>query len=213
MNMPQTQTPLDTWLVASWDEFVKLADDPSLDKLKSYYHDGKMRFEPMSTGSDHSKDHTAVILAIGLYAMSRGIPLNGHDGCSFRKAGFAEFQPDVAYYVREQASAIPRGTRIVDLDVYPLPSLVIEISDTSLADDKGEKRLQYEEMGIPEYWIVDVQNARMIAFAITPDGTSRRIRESQILSGLQFTILEEALQRSHQQDQSAIMAWLMEQFR
>ncbi|MDW8201621.1 MAG: Uma2 family endonuclease [Cyanobacteriota bacterium SKYGB_h_bin112] len=208
-----TQLLLNTWQPAHWDDFVGLADDPATTKLKSYYHNGQMRFEPMSTGSDHSKDHATIILAVGLFAALRDIPTNGHDGCSYRKAGVAEFQPDISYYIGETADAIPWGTRVIDLTQYPLPSLVIEISDTSLPDDLGAKRLQYEELEIPEYWIVDVQAMQILAFAVAADRSIRRIRESQVLPGLQLEILEQALQRSRHENQSATTAWLMAQFR
>ena len=39
--------PLETWHPASWDTFVKIADDGASAKLKSYYYDGRMRFELM----------------------------------------------------------------------------------------------------------------------------------------------------------------------
>lgn len=212
MTQLETQVPLERWLPVTWDEFVKLADDPASAKLKGYYYIGRMRFEPMSTGSDHSKDHTIIILSVGLYAALRGIPINGHDGCSYRKTGFVEFQPDASYYIGANAEAIPWGTRVVDLDTYPLPDLVIEISDTSLADDQGEKRLQYEDLGISEYWIVNVQTTNVIAFTIASDGSSRRIRQSLVLPDLQLDILTQALRRSRQETQSATTAWLMSQF-
>lgn len=208
-----TQLLLDTWQPARWDDFVHLADDPATTKLKSYYYNGQMRFEPMSTGSDHSKDHAVIILAVGLFTALRDIPANGHDGCSYRKTGVAEFQPDISYYIGETADAIPWGTRVIDLTQYPLPSLVIEVADTSLSDDLGAKRLQYEELGIPEYWIVDVQAMQILAFAVAADRSIRRIRESQVLPGLRLEILEQALQRSRQENQSATTAWLMAQFR
>jgi Uma2 family endonuclease len=213
MTLLQTQIPLNTWQSATWDEFVSTADDPASAKLKGYYSKGRMRFEPMSTGSDHSKDHMIIILSVGLYATLQGIPINGHDGCSYRKLGMAEFQPDASYYIGDQADAIPWGTRVIDLDQYPLPNLVIEISDTSLADDLGEKRLQYEDLGITEYWIVKVQLMQILGFAIAADSSSRRLRESQVLPGLKLEILEQALQRSRQDNQSATTAWLIEQFR
>jgi Uma2 family endonuclease len=213
MPLLQTKTSLETWLSAPWQEFVNIADAPNSSKLKSYYYNGRMRFEPMSTGSDHSKDHTTIIMSVGLFATLQGLPINGHDGCSYRKTGYTEFQPDASYYVGANADIIPWGTRIVDLDRYPFPDLVIEISDTSLADDLGAKRLQYEDLGISEYWIVNVQTMQIFAFAHSHDGSIRRIRESQILTGLKLEILEQALQRSRQENQSATTAWLMEQFR
>ncbi|HBE19906.1 MAG TPA: hypothetical protein DEG17_24295 [Cyanobacteria bacterium UBA11149] len=212
MTLLQVQPLLDTWQPASWEEFVCLADNPASAKLKSYYYNGRMRFEPMSTGSDHSKDHMTLILSVGLFTTFQGIPINGHDGCSYRKRGFDEFQPDISYYIGEAADAIPWGTRVIDLDQYPLPNLVIEISDTSLSDDLGEKRLQYEDLRIPEYWIVNVQARQIIAFAIATDGSIRRIQESQVLPGLRLAILEQAIGRSRQENQSATTAWLMQQF-
>jgi Uma2 family endonuclease len=213
MNLIATSTapPMDTWISAPWPEFLQLADDPTHTQIKGYYHHGRMRFESMSTGSDHSKDHTIIIMAIGLYAMLRQIPLNSHDACSYRKTGHTEFQPDISCYTAENINAIPSGTRVIDLDLYPLPNLVIEISDTTLSDDKGEKRLQYEEIGISEYWIVDVQNCEIIAFEISPLGGSRRIQVSQVLSGLALDLLAATLKRSRQDDQSTTMAWLMGQ--
>lgn len=212
MTLAEAQISIETWQFASWDEFVTIADDPASSKLKGYYYQSRMRFEPMSTGSDHSKDHTTIILSVGLYAAIKGIAINGHDGCSYRRAGSDEFQPDISYYIGENANAIPWGTRVVDLNVYPLPNLVIEISDTSLADDLGEKRLQYEDLGISEYWSVDVQKRQILGFSLASDRSIRRIRESIVLPGLELDILEQALKRSRQENQSAITAWLMTQF-
>ncbi len=213
MTLLQTQTPLNTWIVASWEEFVAIADAPASAKLKSYYYQGRMRFEPMSTGSDHSNDHALILFALSFFAAHQQIPMTAKDGCSYRKTGYDEFQPDASYYIGDTADAIPWGTRVINLDVYPLPSLVIEISDTSLADDLGEKRLQYEDLGIAEYWTVNVQKMQIPAFAIAPDHSIRRIHESQVLPGLKLETLEQALQRSRQENQSATTAWLMEQFR
>jgi Uma2 family endonuclease len=213
MTLLETQIPLNTWLPAPWEEFVKIADNSASDKLKSYYYNGRMRFEPMSTGSDHSNDHALVIFAISLFAAQQRIPMTAKDGCSYRKTGFDEFQPDASYYIGNIADAIPWGTKVINLDQYPMPNLVVEVSDTSLADDLGEKRLQYEDLGIPEYWIINVQATQILAFTIASDRSIRRIRESQVLPGLMLATLEQALQRSRQENQSTITAWLMEQFR
>ena len=213
MTLLQTKTQLDTWLTAPWQEFVNIADASDSTKLKGYYYNGKMRFEPISTGSDHSNDHALILFALSFFAASQRIPMTAKDGCSYRKKGHTEFQPDASYYIGDKADVIPWGTRIIDLEQYPLPDLVIEISDTSIADDLGAKRLQYEDLGISEYWIVNVQTMQIFAFANDRDGSIRRIRESLVLSGLNLEILEQALQRSRQENQSATTAWLMEQFK
>ncbi|MGF1936318.1 MAG: Uma2 family endonuclease [Nostoc sp. ChiQUE02] len=56
---------------------------------------------------------------------------------------------------------------------------------------------EHEELGIAEYWVVDVQNAQIIAYAIADQG-SKCIQESQVLPGLAIAILEEALRRSRE---------------
>ncbi|MCS6815068.1 MAG: Uma2 family endonuclease, partial [Cyanobacteria bacterium] len=102
-----TKPLINTWQPARWDDFVRLADDPATAKLKGYYRNGQMRFEPMSTGSDHSNDHALILFALAFFAAHQGIPMTAKDGCSYRKAGVAEFQPDISYYIGETADAIP----------------------------------------------------------------------------------------------------------
>ncbi len=48
------------------------------------------------------------------------------------------------------------------------------IADPTNADDKGEKRLLYEDLGVAEYWIIDVQNVQVIAFGVTDGGSKRK---------------------------------------
>ncbi|WP_051044402.1 Uma2 family endonuclease [Pleurocapsa sp. PCC 7319] len=122
-----------------------------------------------------------------------------------------EFQPDLSCYVGDKANVIPWGVGIVNLDEYPVPDLVIEVSNSFLSDDLGEKRLLYEDLQVSEYWVIDVQNVRAIAFAIE-NGGSRRISVSQVLAGLKIEILTEALQRSRKNNHTEVGAWLMKQF-
>lgn len=88
---------------------------------------------------------------------------------------------------------------------------MIEVANTSLLDDKGNKRLLYEDLGASEYWIIDVQNVKIIAFAVENNG-SRRIRRSQVLPGLDISVLKEALQRTRQMNHGKVSAWLLTQF-
>lgn len=211
MNQLTTKLPTDTWVKATWDEYLQTIEDPAYEKAKCYYQNGKIRLEIAPVGSDHASDHAIIMIAIGLFAALKGIPINGKDNCTYRQTGDRDSQPDVSDYIGENANAIPWGTSIIDLDIYPAPDLVIEVANTSLADDKGEKRLLYENLNISEYWIVDVQNVQLIAFEVANRG-SRRITESQVFPGLEMSILEEALQRSRQMNQSEVVSWLLQQF-
>lgn len=211
MIKTQTKLPTETWITATWEEYIETIQNPTYQKAKTYYHNKKLRIEMSPVGNDHASDHAVVITAINLFAATKNINLNCKDNCSYRKTGFREAQPDVSYYIGENADIIPWETSIIDLDIYPPPTLVIEVANTSLADDKGEKRLLYEQLNVAEYWIVDVQNVEVIAFAVA-DGGSKKINESQVLPGLAISLLEEAFRRTRQTNQGQVYGWLLSQF-
>lgn len=114
-------------------------------------------------------------------------------------------------YGGANAEVVPWEATIIDLDVCPAPDLVIEVAYSSLTDDRGEKRLLYESLGVKEYWIVDVQNVSIWAFAVADQG-SRRIDRSFVLPGLEISLLEEAFRRSREMNHGKVSVWLMNQF-
>ncbi|MEM9274096.1 MAG: Uma2 family endonuclease [Cyanobacteria bacterium P01_F01_bin.143] len=206
-----TESTIDIWVSATWNEYLEKINNLSCEKAKGYYHENQYRIEMSPIGNDHSKDHSIVTYAIYLFATINNISLNVLDNCSYRKPGILEIQPDLSCYTEDNADAIPWGTGIVDLDKYPAPDLVVEVSNSSLSDDLGKKRLLYEDLGVAEYWIVDVKNVQVIAFEIVRNG-SQRITHSQILSELEIAILTEALQRSRTSNHTEVSSWLLQQF-
>ncbi len=128
---------------------------------KSYYYNGYYRLEMTPIGFEHARDHHVVFLGVSLYAILKEIPFQGLPTCSYRKKGIREVQPDISYYLGEKANLIPNGTSIIDLNQYPPPDLVIEISKSTLNDDLGNKRLLYEELGVSEYWSVQVDDPQI----------------------------------------------------
>lgn len=211
MTQLKTQLQSDVWIPATWEEYLEIIEKSELEKAKGYYHNHQMRIEMSPVGNDHANDHTLIITAIGLFAAIKGIDLNGKDNCSYRKSGMSEVQPDISYYIGANSDAVPSGTGIINLDLYPVPNLVIEVANTSLADDKGEKRLIYEDLKVQEYWIIDVQNVQVIAFTILDRG-SQRITESLVLPGLSIALLTETLQRSRRINQGQVYSGLLNQF-
>lgn len=212
MNKTQAKPPIDTWITATWQEYIQIIEDPFYEKAKVYYHNGRLRIEMSAVGNGHGSDHAFVIGVVGLFAATKNIMLNGLDNGAYDKTEYLAAQPDASYYIGENADVIPWETFLIDLGIYPPPTLVIEVADASLTDDKGEKRLLYEAMNVSEYWIVDAAlKAEVIAFAVA-DGGSKRINESQVLPGLGISLLEEALQRTRQENQAQVYRWLFSQF-
>ena len=210
MSQLQAKLPTDTWVNATWEEYLQAIEDPSYNNARGYYYNKRMRLEMSALGNPHSRDHLIVIHAVCLFAGLHKIDLDGHDNCTYRKTGYHEAQPDVSFYVGANAEIVPWDATIIDLDIYPPPDLVIEVAYSSLADDKGEKRLLYESLGVREYWIIDVPNVQIIAFEMENQG-SRRIYQSQVLVGLDMALLEEVLQRSRQMNHGKVSTWLLSQ--
>ena len=209
---PTQESLTDRWVDATWEDFIAISDDPKSEKASCYYYNHQMRIETMGVGPSHALENTLVTLAIGLFCMVKGIRIGGLTNASYLKKETREAQPDLSYYFDEQVALIPSGNTIIDLDTAMPPRLTIEIAATSLKDDLSFKRLLYEELGVQEYWVVDVERTEIFAFQILENGGSRRITDSVVLPGLAIATLEKALRDRKTSDDSQIMASLMKEF-
>ncbi len=201
----------DTWVKASWEEFLAIADNPAYEKGKFYYHQGCMRIEMSPVGPLHARENSLISRIVNLYTMLRNIRIVELTNASYRKSGISEFQPDLSYYIGSDFQLPPRTNKPINLNEFAPPALAVEIGDSSVADDLGRKRLQYEQSGILEYWVVDASSDNVIAFEIS-EGRSGEIQESRALPGLALAVVEEALQRSQTQDDLEINRWLLQIF-
>lgn len=211
MSPVQTLIPTNTWITATWDKYLAALHDPVHSNARSYYFNGRMKFEISLLGNPYGRDHATIIASLYLFAALRNIDLDAYNHCTYYKRGFDVAQPDASFYIGVNAEVIPWETTIVDLDQFRAPDLVIEVADSS-ADNQEEKRLLYESLGVQEYWIIDVQAVRLVAFKFQ-NRASYRIDQSQVLPGLDLAILEEALRRSRQTNHGKVSAWLLSQFR
>ncbi len=205
----------DQWITATWDEFIQVLENPLYAESRCYYDKNQirqMRIETMPVGSEHALDNGIIYAVIFLYCTLKNIPHAGLLNASYVKRGFQGCQPDISYYIGEIAALAPRSSSIVSLDESPAPNLVIEISSSTIADDLGKKRLLYEKLGISEYWVVDVQEVKIIALEMLENGGSRQITESKLLGGLAIADLETALQLSREKTQSEVGAWLLQKY-
>ncbi|GAL94379.1 MAG: hypothetical protein RLZZ339_2737 [Cyanobacteriota bacterium] len=211
MQQLETRGITDSWIKGTWEEYLAAINNFPENQGKSYYYNGYYRLEMTPIGNDHASDHAILIFAVSLYATLKNLAFNAKDNCSFRRSGYREVQPDISYYFADEANLIPYGTSIIDLNQYPPPDLVIEISKSTLNDDLGNKRLLYEELGVSEYWSVKVDDPQIFAFEIIDRG-SKRIDISKVLPNLKLSVLESALQQARTRDQSQVGRWLISQF-
>jgi Uma2 family endonuclease len=201
--------PLETWLKADWESFLTFADDPALEEGKFYYDDGYMRIEMAPVGIAHSYDDSVISNLVMIFATLRFIPIKGLSNPSIRKEGIRGCQPDIAFYVGSNLLPAPHINSILSVDQMEMPNLTIEISVTSLEDDSTRKLQIYRRLGVKEYWVVDVNNSRVIATDLT---SGEVIATSFLLPGLAIATVEEALRRSRTEDHGEVTRWLLNIF-
>ncbi|VXD14556.1 Uma2 family endonuclease [Planktothrix paucivesiculata] len=205
---PLITIPTDTWVKATWEEFLALTENPQYAEGKFYYDQGYVRIEMAPLGSAHSQDNSIISTVIVIYAALKNIRIKELTNPSFRKTGMRESQPDMGFYIGDNFQFPPRNNSPINLDEFTSPNLIVEIAASSFVDDIGRKRLLYEKLGIQEYWVVNVEDNTILAFAVENQG-SRLIEESQVLPGLKIALVSEALKRSQTEDDGALTRWLM----
>ena len=202
----------DTWWgKASWEEYIALAENPAYADGRFYYHQGLLRIEMSPLGPRYGRQNSIISKAVSLFATIKNVRIVELANTSFRKAGIGEFQPDLAFYIGSGLRVPPLTDTPVDLQQYDPPTLVVEIGASSVNDELGRKRLLYEESGVQEYWVDDLDVGEVIALAIA-DGRSGRVLESKVLPGLAIALVEEAIKRSQMEDDRKINLWLLQTF-
>jgi Uma2 family endonuclease len=93
-------------------------------------------------------------------------------------------EPDIFFVSNRRLHQVKRG------GLKGPPDLAIEVvSPESVDRDYNKKRKQYEDYGVPEYWIVDEQKKKVLLLRLNNKGKYRDVRprrgrlESQSLTG------------------------------
>ncbi len=89
------------------------------------------------------------------------------------RAQFPLAASDISEPEPDLALTVPRTGR--ELDHPETALLVVEVSDTSLRKDRDIKGPLYAEVGIPEYWIIDLQNDCILRHLEPVDGTYSQV--------------------------------------
>lgn len=204
-----TLPPADTWVQATWEDFIATLDTPPYNEGQGYFDHGYMRIEMAPLGGGHARQNSVAMDVVSLFSMRHGIRMAKFINGSFYKAGERGCQPDAAFYIGPDFRLPPQDNAPIDVNVFGPPTLAIEIGGSSFKDDLGTKRLLYERLGVGEYWVVNVAEHQVLAFAVA-EGGSRQIQVSGVLPGLEIALVEAALVRSQTEDDTALLRWLTE---
>jgi Uma2 family endonuclease len=128
------------------DEYERLAeaailDDPRVELINGYLVRKMTKKPPHVIAVEGMRD---ALLALAL----PGWRIMIHD--PVRLPDFDEPEPDIA---------VVRGSRKDYRGRYPGPKeigLIVEVADSSLTTDRGEKLAAYARGGVPQYWIVNL---------------------------------------------------------
>lgn len=127
-----------------YEEFLEWADEDTL----AEWVDGEIVM--YSPASKRHQDTVRFLSAIlGIYVESRGLGVIHFVPFQMRLARSGR-EPDLLFVAKEHLSRLKESY----LD-GPADLVVEVISPESAGRDKGEKFYEYEEAGIPEYWLID----------------------------------------------------------
>jgi Uma2 family endonuclease len=85
----------DTWVKATWEEFMALAYNPTYETAKAYYNRGKARIEMTPIGWNHAEDNSIISTLVILFCALRRIPVKELTNCSFRKMAASSVGDDL----------------------------------------------------------------------------------------------------------------------
>jgi len=201
MNELQTKFPTDTWVCNSWDEYVRLLNSHT--KSQGLLLQWTTAIEMSPVGSDHASAHT-IIFAVNLFATLKASLWMGEITVHTEKQ--VSKNANLMSLVTLERPRWFLGNYDCKFEPSP-PNLVVKLP----TPHSWYRSKTSAVRGSKSRWILGGGCAEhpVIAFAIIAGG-SRRITQSQALSGLAISLLEEAL-RSWV-DQTQVGAWLLAQF-
>jgi Uma2 family endonuclease len=149
MSIPSTalrQTDLAPVEPCSFEQFLAWADED----VWAEWIDGEVFL--MSPASDQHQD------LVGFLSALLRLFVETHDLGWVRSAPFAMYLPNRAQsrepdllFVRKERMDRVRGTHLDG----PADLVVEIVSPESVSRDRGEKFVEYEAAGVPEYWLID----------------------------------------------------------
>ena len=137
----------------TFDEFVAWYPENSVQKYE--LHNGVVVEMPLGTG-DHSEVTGFISSKLAVEIDRRELPYSIPGDCLLKLSrDESGYQPDVIVLDRTALASEPHWKKESVITMGSSVRLAVEVVSTNWRDDYFFKAFDYEEMGIPEYWIVD----------------------------------------------------------
>ncbi|MGK7930379.1 MAG: Uma2 family endonuclease [Microcystaceae cyanobacterium] len=206
---------LNIWHPATWEDYLTYRDDPSIEKIKLFFNQGYLFIEMGGEGINHAKfNELLTMILFSWFAEHPEQDFALFGGCLMEKPKTKAAAPDIVLYLREDYPRWqPEDSRYIDLRKHPIPDLVGEVGDTTLATDLDEKKHLYAELEVPEYWVIDVQAKRLLAFILQENGIYKETDTSLAIKGLSINVIEQTLKRLDQETNGRAALWFAKQIK
>jgi Uma2 family endonuclease len=202
------------WKPATWEDYVVYRDDRTNNRMRLFFHLNRLLVIDMGwEGINHATINELFTLIFGFWFFSKPEQIYSLlGGCLLEKAPKQSGAPDLVLYLGDDYPKWQEGeSRRIDLNRWRVPNLIGEVSDTTLATDLDEKKRLYADMGIPEYWVIDVQGLRVFAFQLNANGKYQECDSSLALEGLPISLLAQTLARLKEGTNGSAAAWFAQQ--
>jgi len=200
------------WQAATWEDYVAACENPSLAEARFFFHEGYLWINMGNEGPQHARFNNLLTLVFGFWFFSKaGQAFDDLGGCVIEKPKVGGGAPDRVLYIGGDFPQWQKGEpRRINLNQWRVPDLVVETSDTTLASDLDQKKRLYAALGIPEYWVVDINGVRVLAFRLQENGKYQECDFSVALEGLPIALLSETLKLVAEGNGTAAM-WFAQQ--
>jgi Uma2 family endonuclease len=213
LEKPKSSLSLQTWQNATWEDYLKICQDYDQEEIRIVFDQDLLWIDMGNEGINHSRYCDLFTLIFGFwFAKHPDQIFDSLSGCVIEKPNRKSAAPDKVLYIGGNSPQWQPGEmRRINLDQWRIPDLVAEIADTTLAIDLDEKKQLYASLGIPEYWVIDLRGNRVIAFILQSNGKYQTVKQSQALTGLSISLLEETLTQLSEGNNGAAALWFSQQ--
>jgi Uma2 family endonuclease len=202
------------WQVATWEDYLSYADASNPDITGLFFNQGYLFVQMGNEGIDHAAvNELFTMLFLFWFSIKHpGETFQSLGGCLMEKANTQAASPDLVLYIGQNYPRRHEGERrYLNLNKWQVPDLVGEVSDATIASDLDEKKTLYAALKIPEYWVIDVRGARVLAFRLQDNGKYQQCDTSVTLAGLPIALLGETLEQLQTGTNGSAAIWFSQQ--